>query len=312
MTASSLFDSAFFVTWLSAAVRLAGPVLLAALGEIFAERSGVLNIGIEGVILLGALGGYLTTIHSGSTSLGFAASGAVGAGLGLALAFLYVGARASQVVVGIVFNILAGGAATYIYTLALGHSISPSLAMLEPVAVPYLSDLQAIGPILFRQPAPLYLTILLVGVAQLALFHTNFGLSLRAVGENPRAAHAAGLDVVRLRTIGVLLSCTGAGLAGGYLVSAEIGLFRDNIVSGQGFIALAIVIFGRWSPVKAMLAAFLFGAADALQLSLQLFENKLPPQLLLALPYLLTILAMSGVVGKSAQPGALTLPYRKE
>jgi ABC-type uncharacterized transport system permease subunit len=312
VNASSILDSAFFITWLSAAVRLAGPVLLAALGEIFAERSGVLNVGIEGVILLGALGGYLMTVHSGSTLAGFVASGAVGAGLGLVLAFLYVGARASQIVVGIVFNILAGGVATYLYTLALGHSTSPSIAMLEPVALPYLSDLPAIGPILFRQPGPLYLTILLVGVAQLALFHSNFGLSLRSVGENPRAAHAAGLDVVRLRTIGVLLSCTGAGLAGGYLVSAEIGLFRDNIVSGQGFIALAIVIFGRWSPVKAMLAAFIFGAADALQLSLQLFENKLPPQLLLALPYLLTILAMSGVVGKTAQPAALTIPYRKE
>jgi simple sugar transport system permease protein len=132
------------------------------------------------------------------------------------------------------------------------------------------------------------------------------------VGENPRAAHAAGLNVLKIRTWGVLFSCVGAGLAGSYLVTAQIGLFRDNIVSGQGFIALAIVIFGRWSPLKALVAAFIFGAADALQLSLQLFENTLPPQVLLALPYLLTILAMSGVVGRTLQPGALTQPYRKE
>jgi ABC-type uncharacterized transport system permease subunit len=152
----------------------------------------------------------------------------------------------------------------------------------------------------------------LVAVAQVVLFRTRFGLCLRAVGENPRAAHAAGIHVLRTRTIGVLLSCGTAGLAGGYLVTAQIGLFRDNIVSGQGFIALAIVIFGRWSPVKAMVAAFIFGAADALQLSLQLFQSALPAQLLLALPYLLTILAMSGLVGKAVQPGALTIPYQKE
>lgn len=312
MTGYSFLDSAFFVTWLSAAVRLAGPVLLAALGEIFAERSGVLNIGIEGVVLLGALGCYLTCVYTGSTWLGFAAGGVVGAAVGLGLAFLYVRARASQVVVGIVFNILAGGVATYLYALLLGRAASPTIAMMNAIPLPYLSDLPGVGPILFRQPAPLYLTLLLVGVAHFILFHTNFGLSLRAVGENPRAAHAAGLDVGRLRTIGVLLSCTGAGLAGGYLVSAEIGLFRDNIVSGQGFIALAIVIFGGWSPVRAMLAALVFGAADALQLSLQLFQSHLPAQLLLALPYLMTILAMSGIVGKTVQPAALTVPYHEE
>jgi ABC-type uncharacterized transport system permease subunit len=308
----SILDSAFLVTWLSAAVRLAGPVLLAALGEIFAERSGVLNIGIEGVVLLGALGSYLTAIHTGSTALGFVAGGGVGAIVGLGLAFLYVRAQASQVVVGIVFNILAGGVATYLYALLLGRATSPTIAMMDAAPIPYLSDLPGLGPILFRQPLPLYLTLALVGVGEFVLFYTNFGLAMRAAGENPRAAHAAGLDVARLRTIGVLLSCAGAGLAGGYLVCAEIGLFRDNIVSGQGFIALAIVIFGRWSPIKAMLAALIFGAADSLQLSLQLFENRLPAQVLLALPYLLTILAMSGIVGKTMQPGALGLPYRND
>jgi ABC-type uncharacterized transport system permease subunit len=312
MDSASPLDTAFFLTWLAAAVRLAGPVLMASLGEIFAERSGVLNIGIEGAVLLGALGSYLTAVYSGSTVLGFLAGGISGMIVGLPLAFLYVRARASQVVVGIVFNILAGGIASYVYELILGHDSSPTIQMLEPVHLPLLSDLPGLGPILFRQPLPLYLTLLLVGVAQIVLFRTRFGLSLRAVGENPRAAHAAGIHVLRMRTIGVLLSCGTAGLAGGYLVTAQIGLFRDNIVSGQGFIALAIVIFGRWSPVKAMVAAFVFGAADALQLSLQLFQSAVPAQLLLALPYLLTILAMSGLVGKAVQPGALTIPYQKE
>ena len=312
MNTASAFDAAFFLTWLAAAVRLAGPVLMASLGEIFAERSGVLNIGIEGAVLLGALGSYLTAVYSGSTGLGFLAGGLSGMIVGLPLAFLYIHARASQVVVGIVFNILAGGIAGYVYELVLGHASSPTIQMLDPIQVPFLSDLPVLGPVLFHQPLPLYLTLVLVAVAQVVLFRTRFGLSLRAVGENPRAAHAAGIHVLRMRTIGVLLSCGTAGLAGGYLVTAQIGLFRDNIVSGQGFIAVAIVIFGRWSPVKAMVAAFIFGAADALQLSLQLFQSALPAQLLLALPYLLTILAMSGLVGKAVQPGALTIPYQNE
>jgi len=305
-------DTAFFVSWLAAAVRLAGPVLLAALGEIYAERSGVLNIGIEGTILLGALSSYMTAVESGSTALGFIAGGVGGLLVGIVLAALYLRAHASQIVVGIVFNILAAGLATWIYALVMGNASSPTIPMLEPWHVPLLSSLPFIGPILFQQPLPLYLTLLLAVLAHFGLFHTRFGLSLRAVGENPRAAHAAGLNVLKIRTWGVLFSCVGAGLAGSYLVTAQIGLFRDNIVSGQGFIALAIVIFGRWSPLKALVAAFIFGAADALQLSLQLFENTLPPQVLLALPYLLTILAMSGVVGRTLQPGALTQPYRKE
>lgn len=312
MSLWSHLDAAFFITWLAAAVRLAGPVLLASLGEIYAERSGVLNIGLEGTLLMGALSSYLVSVYSGSAVLGFFAGGVGGLLVSLLLSFFYLRALASQVVVGMVFNILAGGLATYIYSLVIGDNSSPTVNMFNSLPVPLLQKIPYIGPIFFNQPWPLYLTLGLVVLAQWGLFHTRFGLSLRAVGENPKAAHAAGLNVSRIRTYGVMLSCLGGGLAGGYLVTAQIGLFRDNIVSGQGFIALAIVIFGRWSPIKALVAAFIFGAADALQLSLQLFNDVLPAQLLLALPYLLTILAMSGVIGKTVQPGALTQPYRKE
>jgi ABC-type uncharacterized transport system permease subunit len=313
MSAMTHLDAAFFIGWLAAAIRLAGPVLLAALGEIYAERAGVLNIGLEGTILLGALSSYLAAAYTGSTLLGFFAGGAGGLLVGVLLAALYLRAHASQIVVGIVFNILAAGLASWIYSLAIGSTgTAATIPMFAAWPVPLLSSLPFIGPVLFTQPWPLYLTLALVFIAHFGLFHTRFGLALRAVGENPKAAHAAGLNVLKLRTWGVLFSCLGAGLAGGYLVIAQIGLFRDNVVSGQGFIALAIVIFGRWSPLKALLAAFIFGAADALQLSLQVFESSLPPQVLLALPYLLTILAMSGVVGRTLQPRALTQPYRKE
>ena len=314
MNLHTLLSSAFLVTWLAATIRLAGPILLAALGETFAERSGVLNVGIEGTTLLGALASFLACIHTGSPWLSLLGALLVGIVANLFLAWMYVTVRASQVVAGLVFNVLALGIAATVYRRALGHSAGPeTIAMFQPIHLRWLSDLPLVGPILFGQTVLLYLTLALVAVAQIVLFRTRFGLALCASGENPRAADAAGVPVARMRYAGVLISGATAGLAGAYLVLAQIGLFRESIVSGQGFIALGIVIFGRWNPWKAALAAFVFGACDALQLSLQLLNTRLPPQLLLALPYLITILAISGVVGgKAVSPAALMLPYSKD
>jgi simple sugar transport system permease protein len=308
-----LFTSAFFVTWAGASLRLSGPVLLAALGETFAERSGVLNVGIEGTILFGALASYLVTHGTGSPAAGLGAAVLAGLLSSLFLSFLYVTVRASQVVVGIVFNVLAVGLSSFLYRLAMGEAASPQpVAMIPQVRIPGLSDIPIVGPILFSQSPLLYATFALVALAAVVLFRTHFGLALRAVGENPRAADAAGIPVAAFRYAGTLISGAAAGAAGGYLMLSEVGLFRDAIVAGQGFVALAIVILGRWSPWKAALAAVAFGAADALQLSLQLFGAPVPPQLLLALPYLLTILAISGVFGgRTAQPAMLMVPYEK-
>jgi ABC-type uncharacterized transport system permease subunit len=314
MNLHRLLTSAFFVTWLAASLRLAGPVLLAALGETFAERSGVLNVGIEGTILLGALASFLTDYATGSVWLSLFAAMCTGIVFNLLLAWMYVTVRASQVVVGLVFNVLAIGIAATVYRRALGESSSPqSVAMFAPLHVPGLSDLPWVGPVLFGQTSLLYLTLLLVGVAHFVLFRTSFGLALRAAGENPSAADAAGISVGRMRYIGVLIGGATAGMAGAYLVLAQIGLFRESIVSGQGFIALGIVIFGRWNPWKAALAALVFGACDALQLSLQLGGGNVPSQLLASLPYLVTILAISGLFGgRAVQPAALMVPYAKE
>jgi simple sugar transport system permease protein len=288
-------------------------VLLAALGEVFAERSGVLNVGIEGTILLGALASYLTCYGTGLPWVGLLAGLAAGLAASLLLAFMYVTVRASQVVVGIVFNMLALGLASFLYQMTLGAAASPEIVpMFEPLQIPFLSALPFVGPILFSHTVLLYLTFAFVALADGVLFRTRFGLALRAVGENPRAADAAGVDVARMRYIGVMLSGASAGVAGAYIVLAQVGLFRDTIVSGQGFIALSIVIFGRWSPWKAAAAALAFGAADALQLSLQMFGAAVPPQLPLSLPYVLTILAISGLFGgKAVQPAALMTPYVK-
>ena len=303
--------SSFLVTWLAASVRLAGPLLLTALGELFAERSGVLNIGIEGTVLLGALVAYLVAQAFGSPWMGLGAALLAGVAVNLGLAWMYVTVGANQVVVGIVFNVLALGVASYGYRLAMGPAANPEpIVMFENLDVHWLSDLPWLGPILFSHTILLYLTLAAVLLAHLVLFRTHFGLGLRAAGEHPPAAENAGISVQRMRYIGVLLSGLGAGAAGAYLVLSQIGLFRDTMVVGQGFMALAIVIFGRWQPLWALVAALLFGAATALQLSLQLFAFDVPPQLLLALPYLLTIVAVSGLVGRATQPAALMQPYR--
>jgi ABC-type uncharacterized transport system permease subunit len=310
----ALLSTAFLVTWISASIRLAGPVLMAALGETFAERSGILNVGIEGILLLGALASFLTSMYTGSVWLSLLAALLVGLFSGVFLGWMYVVVRASQVVTGLVFNVLAIGLASTVYRKVMNHSEAPqSIAMFHDVHLPLLSDLPIVGSIFFSQNLLLYLTLAMVVLAQWILFRTRFGLSLRACGENPRAADAAGISVSKIRFAGTLISGATAGLAGAYLVLAQVGIFRESIVAGQGFIALGIVIFGRWTPWKAALAALVFGACDALQLSLQLLGTNLPPQLLLALPYIVTILAISGVFGSRAKaPAALMVPYTKD
>jgi general nucleoside transport system permease protein len=314
MNAAPPLGMAFVVAWLSASLRLAGPVLLAALGETFAEQSGILNVGIEGTILLGALASFLASYYTGMIWFSLLVALLVGVAANLFLAWMYVTVRASQVVAGLIFNVLALGIASTVYRRAMGNSALPeSIAMFHPVHIPVISNLPLIGPVLFGQSVLFYLTILLALLAHFILFRTNFGLALRASGENPAAADSAGISVYRMRYAGTLISGAAAGMAGGYLVLAQVGLFRETIVSGQGFIALGIVIFGRWNPLKATAAALVFGACDALQLSLQIFGTHVPPQLLLALPYVVTILAISGLFGgKAVQPAALMAPYVKE
>jgi general nucleoside transport system permease protein len=263
---------------------------------------------------LGALASFLASYYTGLTWFSLLVAVLIGIAGNLFLAWMYVTVRASQVVAGLVFNVLAVGIASTVYRRAMGNSALPeSIAMFHPLHVPFIGSLPLIGPVLFGQTILFYLTLMLALVAHFILFRTNFGLALRASGENPAAADSAGISVYRMRYAGTLISGAAAGMAGGYLVLAQVGLFRESIVSGQGFIALGIVIFGRWNPLKAVAAAMIFGACDALQLSLQIFGTRLPSQLLLALPYIVTILAVSGLFGgKAVQPAALMSPYVKD
>jgi len=309
----SIFEIGFITTWLAASMRLTGPLLLASLGELYSERSGVLNVGIEGTILLGALGAYLGAIWMNSSWVGVLIAIITGLIFNIFLAWMYVIVKASQVVVGIIFNVLAYGLAAYSFRALMGDVPKIiSAPMLPEIKVPVLSEIPIIGKMVFEQSVMLYITLVLAVIAGLILFKTRFGLNLRAVGENPKSAASAGTDVVRMRIIGVLISGFGGGLAGAYFVLVQIGVFRETIVQGRGFIALGIVILARWNPYLAVFAAFGFASMDALPLSLQLLDLQIAPQFLVALPYVLTVLAVSGLLGKSRNPESLMVPYEKD
>lgn len=308
----TLLSEVFMVTWLAGSIRLAGPVLMAALGETIGEVSGVLNVGIEGTMLVGALAAFVAANETGSPVLGLVAAVGVGLAVSLFLAWMYVTVQASQVVVGVVFNAAALAGASYTFRAIYGSSPGIlTVSGFRAIEVPLLHKIPIVGGPLFEQSPLTYITIALAFGVWGVLYRTRLGLALQAVGDHPKMADAAGLSVARLRYLGVLASGGFAGCAGGFLLLTAAHTYRDTIISGKGFIALAIVIFGAWNPIRALWAALVFGAADALQLSLQAAGYSFVPQLMFAVPYLLTIIAVSGLFERRTQPSALLLPYRR-
>lgn len=308
-----IFTSDFLINLFSAGVRLAAPLLMAALGEIIAERSGLLNIGIEGIILLGALFAVFGSDFSGSAWIGALSAIVTGAILGLIFAFITVTLGGDQVVTGTAINILALGLSTYLFRLAYGlEGSSHAVDFFKPLVLPVLADIPFIGPIFFKQSLLVYLAFIFVPITAYFLFRTMWGLSLRAVGDHPRAADTMGINVIRTRYLAVTAGGMLAGLAGSILTLSHLNIFVENISAGRGFIALAAVVFGQWNPVGAMFSALLFGTADAFQLRLQTISNVLPYQLLATIPYILTVLALVGVVGRAYPPKSLGTPYLRE
>ena len=291
--------------FLEAAVRTATPLALAALGEVLVERSGVINIGLEGAIIAGAFGA-LVGAGTGSVTLGFAAAVAAGAAMGAAAGGFIAWLRADQIVTGTAFSLLGLGITGTLYRTLYGASgAGLTIPTIGPVPIPLLSDIPLVGPALFAQPLTTYLAYLLCPLLWWLLFRTHAGLAIRACGDNPEAALTAGVDVRRLQWAALVAGGASGGLAGGTLVLAQSGTFIEGMSAGRGFIAIAIVVLGRWHPVGALLAAVLFGAAMALQYLLQAMGWSIPYQLVLATPYVLTLLALAGFAGRAAAPAAL-------
>ncbi len=294
----------------TSSVAMATPILLAALGETIVERSGILNIGIEGSMLSGAFFALAAAYFSGSLILGLLAGIAAATALNALLAILVINLAVSQVVAGTALDIFALGLTGVMYRRLFGITGAAfTVTPLRPIALGPLARLPVIGPALFDQNAMVYAAILLVPAVAYIMSHTRYGLWIRAAGERPQAADALGLNVYRLRWEALLIAGALTGLGGAYLTLAYTDTFVEGISAGRGFVALAVVIVGRWNAYGAAAAAWLFGAAMALQFGLQASGTTISYQLFLALPYALTLLVLALFGAQSQSPSALGEPY---
>lgn len=300
-------------------VQLAMPTALAAVGEAFSERAGVLNLGLEGMLLSGALAAFVGEYFTGSPAVGVLAGVAAGVLLAALKAFLSVYLKTEQVINGIAIVIFAQGITAFTYErLFRGLATSPQLPPLHTLAIPGLASIPGVGTVLFDQNVLFYISLVVVVGVWLLLFRTKFGLTVRAVGESPIAADSVGIRVDRVRWLALLVCGAMAGLGGGVLIVGDINLFGLNVTAGRGWVAIALVIFGRWNPFVVFGGALLFGLTDALQLRIQAVSGGthavVPYEFFQALPYLLalTVMVAATVASKrSAQPSALGIPFRK-
>jgi ABC-type uncharacterized transport system permease subunit len=294
--------------FLEATVRTATPLALAALGEAIVERSGVINIGLEGVMLAGAFGGLVAAGHGG-LEVGFLGAILAGVAVAAMFALFTVSMRADQVITGTAINLLVFGLTGAFYRGLYGAAGAPlSIPTTGTLAVRGLATIPLIGPVLFDQPPPTYVAYVAGPLLWWWLTRTHGGLALRAVGEQPEAARVVGIRVPWVRWWAVLLGGVLGGIGGGTLVLSQAGTFAEGMSAGRGFIALAIVALGRWHPLGVLLASALFGAASALQFFFQAMGWALPYQIFLALPYILTLLVLAGFAGRVAAPAALGRP----
>lgn len=301
-----------FVSLLAGAIRMSMPILLPALGEIFTQRSGILNLGLEGIMLMGALAGFAGTFFSQNLWVGLLAAVITGILFSLIMGFLSITVKANQVIAGTAITILGTGLSTFLFREMFGiQKLPPQIESFPPLEIPLLSHIPFLGPVLFNHNAMIYLTLILVLFTAFVLEKTPFGLQVRAVGENPRAADSKGINVALVRYLCVMIGGAFAGLGGAFLSIGFMNTFIDGMVAGRGFIAVAVVIFARWNPYRALGAALLFGGASALQMRLQAIGVPIPHQFLLALPYVLTILVLLSVSKKAEFPAAYTLPYSR-
>ena len=296
------------VSVLRATLRQSTPITLGALSGIFCDRSGVINIAIEGMMLSAAYAGFMTNVFTGNLLLSIAAAVLIGGLMGLLHALLSVTFKVDQIISGTVINILAIGLTGYLYVAG-----ATTEGKLQPIEIPFLSSIPIVGDVLFKNPPITYTAIAMVFVTAFVLFRTTWGLRTRAVGEHPGAADTVGINVFRMRYANVIIGGMIAGLAGAFLTLEAVGSFERLMTNGRGFIALAAVIFGKWNPYGAWGAALLFGFANALQTQLQFSGTlSIPHEFIGMLPYVLTVLVLAGFVGRARPPAAIGQPYETE
>ncbi len=290
------------VDWLQATLRWSAPLLLVAIGEVYSERSGVINMGIEGIMLSGALCGIAVSFFSGSVVIAVLATIALGTLMGLGVAFLTVSRRTNQVVTGLMINMLATGGTNLLFSL-LSESRHTRVATFPVVSPEFLQQIPVVGQIIFQQPISTWIALILPFIAAVILYKTKWGLNVRAVGDYPQAVATAGLSVIKIKYQTVILSGIFAALGGCALTLGEVGYFASGgMTAGRGFIVMAAVVVGGWDPIKTSLACILFGAADAAQLRLQAVGSVIPYQFLQMMPYVITVIALTLAVKHSRVP----------
>ncbi|MCL4514228.1 MAG: ABC transporter permease [Firmicutes bacterium] len=307
---AEILTAIFNTSNLSATVRMATPIALAAMGGSFSERSGVINLGLEGMILSGAFAGVLGSYISGNPWLGVLLAVAAGGMMGLILAFFAVGLKADHVVSGVGLNIFALGLTTWLMQVIWkSRGTSEAVAGLKEVSLPLIRDVPVLGAILGTNSPLVYLMLILVFLGWAVLFRTPWGLRIRVVGEHPEAADTLGIKVHRIQYACVVLSGCLAGLGGAYLSLGQLNWFSMNMSAGRGYMALAANIFGQWNPLGGLLASFLFSFTDALQMRIQAAGIAWPNEVIQMLPYLLTVAVLAGAVIRSRPPAALGRHY---
>lgn len=303
----------FLSSMLAAGIRMGVPVAFAGIGVVIAEKSGVLNIGCEGEMLMGSFVTFSVTYYTNNMLLGVLAGGIAGLLTAWMIAFLSISRKQDQSVVGIVVNIFALGFTSFIYRVLFGTNGSAlSIDTMKTIKIPLLGDIPFIGEVFFNQTILYYILIVVAIVSWYVMKKLKVGLQLRAVGENPRAAQACGINVIRYRYVSMMLAGFLSGIGGAYLVIAIMGKFVEDISAGRGFIAMAVSALCHWNPLFALIAAFVFGIAQGLQMRLQAYGIAIPYQFLLMLPYALTILSLI-LFGRGVKaPKDLGNVYEKE
>jgi simple sugar transport system permease protein len=303
------FESAVLIGIITSGIRLATPYLYASIGEMFGQLSGILNLGVDGIMLMGAFSGFYVTYTTGNPWLGLLAAILTGAVFGLIMAFISVNMEAEQGISGIGLYLFGLGMSDLLFSVSLGKI--RTVSGFQPVNIPFLSQIPVLGEIFFTQNIIVYGAFLLVPIAWLILNKTTWGLMIKSVGQNPAAADSLGISVKGVRYTAVIVGCTLAGVAGASLSIALLNVFQQNLTSGMGFIAVALVYFGGWTPVGMLLGSLLFSSINALQLWLQVKMVPIPPDFANMLPYIFTIVVLVFAVRKVNQPAALTKIFRR-
>ncbi len=306
---NELVTSAIVAGILTSAIRLATPYLYAAIGEAISEISGVLNLGVDGIMLLSAYASFFVALQTGNLWLGLLAGAVVGLLMGLLMAFISVTLQAEQGISGIGLYMFGLGLSSLLFKTTIGTV--KTVVGFQPVRIPLLGDIPYIGEIMFNQSLPVYGAFLMVPLAWFILDKTTWGLRLKAVGQTPAAADSLGVNVVRVRYAATAIGSMLAGLAGASLSLALVNLFQENLTAGQGFIAVALVYFGGWRPLGILLGALLFSTVNAFQLWMQVLGVAIPSDVAVMLPYLLTIAALAFTVSRVRGPAALNKPFER-